>query len=133
MRKRSNKVTKFQSGKEKGYHKLVIWQKGREFIKLVYKKTENFPKSETFGLQSQIRRAVISFILNIVEGQRRNSKKEFLRFLDVADASLVEVEACLEIALDLGFITKTDYEELENKRKELAIMIRAFIKGVKEL
>lgn len=133
MPKKSSKVTEFRSDKEKGYHKLVIWQKGREFVKLVYQKTENFPKSERFGLQSQIRRATISFLLNIVEGQRRNSQKEFLRFLDVADASLVEVEACLEIALDLGFLSKNDYGELEDKRKELAIMMRAFIKGVRKL
>ena len=133
MRNESCKVTEFQSGKVGGYHKLIIWQKGREFIRLIYRKTENFPKSEIFGLQSQIRRAAISFSLNIVEGQRRDSKKEFLRFLGIADASLTEVEACLEIAFDLGFLEKVDYEEIENKRMELAIMIRAFIKGIKRL
>lgn len=116
-----------------GYHKLIIWQKGKEFIKLLYSHTENFPKSEAFGLQSQVRRATISFLLNIVEGQRRNSLKEFLKFLNVAESSLVEVEACLEIALELEFITTTEFEELEGKRKELAIMLRALVKGIKKL
>lgn len=129
----SDKVAKFQSKKLEGYHKLIIWGKGREFVKLIYKKTERFPKSETFGLQSQLRRAAISFVLNIVEGQRRNSKKEFLRFLDVADASLVEVEACLEIAFDLDFLSNTNYQEIEKRRKELAIMMRAFIRGIQKL
>ena len=113
------------------YHKLIVWQKGKEFVKLIYKITENFPKSETFGLQSQIRRAVISFILNIVEGHRRNaSQKEFLRFLDISDSSLVEVEACLEVSLDLGYLSKEDFELAEKSRRELAVMLIAFINKV---
>jgi four helix bundle protein len=72
---------------EKGYHKLIIWQKGKEFVKLVYAKTETFPKSEIVGLKSQLRRASISFVLNIVEGHRRKYKKEFLKFLNMSDAS----------------------------------------------
>jgi four helix bundle protein len=133
MPEESLRATKFQSDREEGYHRLILWQKGREFIKLLYEKTKRFPKNESFGLQSQTRRAAISFLLNVVEGQRRNSKREFLRFLDVADGSLVEVEACLEISLDLGFLTKSDYIQLEEKRRELAIMLRAFIKGIKKL
>lgn len=120
------------NGKDKGYHRLVIWRKGRKFVKLVYQKTERFPRSEVFGLQSQIRRAIISFLLNIVEGQRKISQKEFLRHLDIADGSLAEVEACLEIAVDLEFISQTDYKELEDKRRELAKMLTAFIKKVKK-
>jgi four helix bundle protein len=133
MREKTFRVTKFQSDRKEGYHKLVLWQRGREFIKLLYEKTEKFPKNESFGLQSQIRRAAISFLLNVVEGQRRSSKREFLRFLDIADGSLVEVEACLEISLDLGFLTKGNYVQLEEKRRELAIMLRAFIRGIKRL
>jgi four helix bundle protein len=114
----------------KGYHKLIVWQKGKQFIKLLYGKTDNFPKSETFGLQSQIRRAAVSFVLNIVEGHRRKSPKEFLQFLNIAEASLTEVEACLEISLELEFITNNDYEEIELKRRELAIIMRSFVKGM---
>ncbi|MBM3209100.1 four helix bundle protein [Candidatus Shapirobacteria bacterium] len=121
-----------QREKKGDYHKLIIWQKGKSFIRLVYQKTENFPKSEIFGLQSQLRRAVISFLLNIVEGHRRNfSQKEFLRFLEIADSSLVEAEACLEIALDLEYLSQKDYQEIEEKRKELAVMLNSFMKRVK--
>jgi len=113
------------------YHKLLVWQKGKEFVKLIYQITESFPKSETLGLQSQIRRAVVSVVLNIAEGHRRNSsQKEFLRFLGVADASLVEVEACMEIALDLGFMTIDNFELAKKKREELAVMLIALIKRV---
>ncbi len=116
--------------KDNGYHKLIIWQKGKIFIKLIYEKTENFPRSEMNGLQSQIRRASLSFVLNIVEGHRRNSTKDFLKFLNIADASLVEVEACLEIALDLNFLMPKDFDLLENSRSELAIIMQSFIKSV---
>ena len=54
--------------KEKGYHKLLIWQRLKEFIKLVYALTEILPKSEEFGLKPQMRRAVVSVISNFVEG-----------------------------------------------------------------
>jgi four helix bundle protein len=115
-----------------GYHKLIIWQKGKEFLKLLYKSTDSFPASETFGLQSQLRRAALSFLLNIVEGQRRTSKKEFFKFLNIAEASLVEVEACLEIAMELAYISLKEHEALEIKRRELAVMLQVFIKGLKK-
>lgn len=122
--------TKLQS--KKGYHNLLIWQKAKEIILLVYKTAEKFPKSELYGLTAQIRRAVISVALNIVEGDRRRSRKEFLRFLDMADASLAELEACFEIALALALITEKDFALIEEKRKELAVMLAAFIKAVRQ-
>lgn len=73
------KDTKFHS--EKGYHRLLVWQRTYELVLLVYKVTESFPKSETYGIVSQMRRAALSVLLNIVEGARRRSKKEFLRSL----------------------------------------------------
>src|SRR5438105_967736 len=67
----------------KGYHKLLVWQRAREFVILVYKYTEFFPKSEEFGLKSQLRRTVISVVLTIVEGYRRHTTKDFLHFLSI--------------------------------------------------
>ncbi len=114
------------------YHNLKIWQKSRKLVLVVYKLTEKFPSSEMYGLTSQMRRAVISVVLNIVEGDRRSSRKEFLRFLDIAEGSLTELEACLELALDLAFITKEEYQQVEDLRKEVAVMIRSFIKSVQK-
>ncbi|CAN5159373.1 four helix bundle protein [soil metagenome] len=114
----------------KGYHKLLVCLKLRELIKEIYLITEKFPKTEIFGLTSQVRRAIVSVLLNIVEGQRRESKKDFLHFLDIADASLVEVEACLEITLDLKYLSHEEYEIIEEKRKEIAYMLVAFIKSL---
>jgi four helix bundle protein len=117
---------------DKGYHKLLVWQKSREFVKEVYLLTEGFPRAEVFGLTSQVRRSSISVILNIVEGDRRRSRKEFYKFLDIADASLVEVEACLEIALDLQYISEQDWNIIEEKRREIAAMQTALIKSIQK-
>ncbi len=117
--------------KDKGYHKLLIWQKSRELVLLVYKYTEDFPKSEEFGLKGQIRRSVVSVVLTIVEGYRRSSRKEFLRFLDISSGSLAEVETAWELSLDLSFITHETYNEVEYKREEVGFLSEAFIKGLK--
>lgn len=116
---------------DKGYHKLIIWQKAREIVKLVYLYTQDFPKAEEFGLKGQLRRAAVSVVLTIVEGHRKKSKKEFLHFLDMAVGSLTEIEAALELCLDLGFITQEIYQQAEEKRSEEAVLLNAFIKGVK--
>ena len=116
---------------EKGYHKLILWQKAREFVKLVYEITENFPKSEEYGLKGQLRRAAISVVLNIVEGYRRNSTREFLRFLNISGASLTEVEACLEISLDLIYLKNPKYELAEEKRSEIEAILFSFEKSLR--
>ena len=88
---------------EKGYHRLIVWQRARELIVLAYQYTEDFPKSEEFGLKGQLRRASVSIVLNIVEGYRRPTTKDYLHFLNTANGSLSELEAGLEICLGLKF------------------------------
>lgn len=117
---------------QKGYHRLKIIGKLKDFIYHIYKITGNFPKSEFFGLTSQIRRASVSILLNIVEGDRRKSKKEFLRFLEIADASLAEVEIALELAHHLGLLTEKNYQMIEKERQEIAFMLIAFIKKIRQ-
>lgn len=116
----------------KGYHKLLVWQRTRELVLLVYKYTEHFPKAEEFGLKGQIRRAAVSVLLNIVEGYRRQTTKDYLHFLNTGDGSLSELEAALEISLDLLFLTKNEYEELEIKRSEVGFLLWRLIKSLKE-
>lgn len=116
---------------DKGYHKLLVWKKSQQFVYLLYKYSEKFPRSEEFGLKGQIRRASVSVVLNIVEGYRRKSTKEFLRFLDIAEASLSEVEAILEIALGLDYLSDEEYGTLEEKRMELAYMLNGLVKSLR--
>jgi four helix bundle protein len=116
---------------DKGYHKLIVWQRARELVKLVYLYTENFPRSEEFGLKSQLRRAGVSVVLNMVEGYRRSTTKDYLHFLSIADGSLSELEAALEIAKDLEFLSEKDYLIVETKRGEVGFLLHKFIKGLR--
>lgn len=117
---------------DKGYHKLIVWQRARELVKLIYLHTENFPKAEEFGLKGQLRRAAVSILLNIVEGYRRSTTKEYLHFLNIADGSLVELEAALEVCLDLQFLSNNTYETLEQKRSEVGYLFPRLIKSLKK-
>jgi len=115
----------------KGYRQLLIYQKARLLVKEVYQVSAKVPKSENHGLISQVNRATVSVVLNIVEGhRRRKSQKEFIRFLTIADGSLAEVEACLDLIRYLDFITQDEYQHVELLRSEVAIMLTAFIKKV---
>ena len=112
-----------RSKKEKGYHKLIIWSRLKEFLKLVYKLVELLPSSENFGLKSQMKRAVVSVISNFVEGYLKRSTKQKLHFLEIAETSLMELEAQGEICYILEYWKETEYEEFDLKRGEVAYLL----------
>lgn len=87
----------------KHYGELVVWQKAMRLVEEVYAITRGFPKEETYGLTSQVRRAAVSIPSNIAEGQSRGSR-EFSHFLSVAQGSLSEVETQMLIAERLGYV-----------------------------
>lgn len=116
----------------KGYKRLKVWEKAHQFVLLVYRYTNDFPKHELFGLTSQIRRAVISITANIVEGQASNSKKDFLSFLNMSNRSLVETEYLLETAADLDYLKKDRFAELENLRHDIGNLLNGLMRSVKE-
>lgn len=116
---------------EKGFRKLRVWQEAHEFVKMIYKATEKFPKEELFGLTSQIRRAVISIPANIVEGYAYRSNKKLLQYLNISSGSLAEVEYYLELAKDLGFFNEREYQELEDQRRKVGAYLTKFIKAIK--
>ncbi|TET54780.1 MAG: four helix bundle protein, partial [Actinobacteria bacterium] len=74
------------------YKDLTVWQLSIDIVEKIYKQTKNFPKSEIYGLSSQIRRCVISIPSNIAEGSRRGSRKEYVQFLQYAYGSGAELE-----------------------------------------
>lgn len=108
---------------EKGYHKLIVWQKLRELLLTTYKLVEILPKSEDFGLKSQMKRAIVSVISNFVEGYLKKSAKEKLHFLEIAETSLLELEAQSEICFILTYWNEKEYEEFEDKRKLAAYFL----------
>lgn len=81
----------------KSNHKLIVWQKLREVLILTYQSTEKLPKSEEYGIKSQMRRASVSAISNFVEGYLKKSTKEKFHFMEIAETSLLELEAQSEI------------------------------------
>lgn len=110
-----------------GYRKLIVWQKADELAYSVYRSSKEFPKEEMYGITSQIRRAVLSVPLNIVEGYARNNKKEFRNFLRIALGSLTETEYLLSFCSRLGYYKESDFKALEKQREEVGRMLWAFI------
>lgn len=106
-----------------GYKKLIAWQKADFLAQKIYGITETFPKSETFGLTSQLRRAALSVPANIIEGYSRVSRKEFHRFLGIALGSLAEVGYFLEFSSRRDFISKRDFEEVIELKEECGKII----------
>ena len=114
------------------YRDLVVWQKAMELVTEVYRSTECFPKSEVFGLSSQIRRAVVSVPSNIAEGQGRDSSKEFVHHLSFAYGSLMETETQLQIAANLGYIGQTEVDRLLNDTAEIGRLLNGLSRSIKK-
>ena len=86
-----------------GYKDLLVWRKGIELVKEIYKLTKPYPADERFGLVSQMRRAAVSIPSNIAEGQARKTTGEFIQFLSHAEGSLAELDTQIVLAVELGF------------------------------
>jgi four helix bundle protein len=89
--------------KTKSFEDLLVWQKAHEFVLLVYKITENFPRHEIFGLTSQFRRAAVSIAANIAEGYKKKDYKNKLNFLNIAHSSLEECRYYVILSKDLQY------------------------------
>ena len=88
------------------YKDLVVWQKGIELAKLIYKVTAQFPGEEKFRLVSQMRRAAVSIPSNIAEGQARHTTGEFIQFISHGEGSVTELETQIILVVELEFCAK---------------------------
>jgi four helix bundle protein len=107
----------------RNFKSLKVWQKGHELSLSVYKITLLFPREETYGLISQLRRAASSVPANIAEGCGCNGNHEFARFLEIALRSASETEYYLLLAQDLKYLGTKTYEELNNHVTEIKRML----------
>ena len=105
------------------YKDLDVWKLSIDFVTDIYKVTSSFPKEDQFGLTNQIRRAAVSVPSNIAEGAARNSDKEFLRFLYISLGSIQEIDTQLLIALNLDFISSSDFDNLIIQLEQIAKML----------
>lgn len=105
------------------FRELLVWKKCFVLTIQLYKLTSRYPSSETYGLVSQMRRAVISILSNISEGHARGTTKEYLQFIVVAHASCAELEAQLLVGQELQFGVKESYKEVFSLLSEVSRML----------
>ena len=95
------------------YRELIVWQKAMKLVEVIYEITELFPKTEQYGLTSQMRSSVTSIPFNIAEGRRRKTRKDFCKFLTIAYGSGGELETQIEVAKRLPFSRNLDFKNAD--------------------
>ena len=107
------------------YKDLEVWKEAINLVKYVYTITESYPRTELFGIVSQIRRCAVSVPSNIAEGTVKHSDKETLRFLDIALGSLAELDTQMIISENLGYIT--DYSKIALQISKVNALLNGLI------
>ena len=109
------------------FQDLVVWRKAHELVLAVYSFTAGFPKTETYGLALQMRRAAVSVPANIAEGFRRRGKADKARYMNMAEGSLEESRYFLILAKDLGY---GDTSSLTTSLEEVSRMLNAYASAI---
>jgi four helix bundle protein len=118
--------------KRKPHKSLEAWKQAIELTVRIYQLTERLPKGEQFGLTAQMRRAAVSVASNIAEGAARKTKKEFMRFLHTAQASLAELDTQVFICMKLEYFTDDDIHQLDEEMERESKLITGLIKFLKK-
>ncbi|MDO8576863.1 MAG: four helix bundle protein [Candidatus Daviesbacteria bacterium] len=105
----------------KSHKDLTVWQKSMDLVELVYKITDKLPKSEVFGLSSQMQRAAVAIPSNIAEGAKRGHRLEYIQFLRVANGSAAELETQL-------ILTEKLYPEEKNNIQKANLLLEEILK-----
>ena len=114
----------------KSYRDLIAWQKAIDLVTEVYACTQTFPREETYGLVSQLRRAAVSVPSNIAEGHARQSTGEFRQFLGHALGSLVEIETQILISQRLGFVGEEKSVDLLGRTAEIGRVLNGLLRSL---
>jgi four helix bundle protein len=110
---------------------LTVWQKAHELTLETYRLTEKFPRSEQFGIVSQVRRSAASVSANIAEGFGRRTTKELLRCLQISRGELEETRYFLILSRDLGFITSDEFKSMNDRCDSVGQLINALGRSLK--
>ncbi|MCF7804038.1 MAG: four helix bundle protein [Candidatus Marinimicrobia bacterium] len=113
------------------FEELICWQKSRELVNEIYSISNDGDFSRDFELKNQTRRAAISIMSNIAEGFGRYHKKEFVRFLDIAQSSASELKSQLYIALDQNYITKEQFSIISVSTNNVRKLIFGLVRYLK--
>jgi four helix bundle protein len=111
---------------------LTVWQRAHELTLATYRLTEKFPRSERFGIISQLRRSSASVSANIAEGFGRRTTKELLRCLQISRGELEETRYFLILSRDLGHISATEFETMNGRCDSVGQLINALGRSLKE-
>ena len=116
----------------RNYNNYEVWRESHELVLLIYKQiAPDFPPEEKYELTSQMKRASYSIPFNIVEGCGRNSDKDFTHFLDTAFGSANELEYCILLTKDLGYLAPEQYDFLNKKISIIRAMLISLIKTIR--
>jgi len=110
------------------HRSLEVWKLSRSLVKDIYLISRQFPDFEQYCLTSHIRKTSISILSNISEGAGRRTLKDRKRFYIIARASLTELDAQLQIALDLNYFKRDEASEIENKMRSIFKLLTAMLK-----
>ena len=108
---------------------LIVWQKAHSFVLTIYRVSASFPKSEIYGLTSQLRRAAISIPANIAEGFKKRSGIDTARYMNIAQGSLEECRYYLILTKDLGY---ADTEQLSLQLDEVGKLLYGYINAIRK-
>ena len=111
----------------KHFQELIVWQKAHELVLEIYRLTRKFPKEETYGLISQLRRSAVSVPANIAEGFKKKGKNDKARFMNIAQGSLEETRYYLLLATDLNFVDCTVAQEIA---VEVSKLLEAYMAAI---
>src|SRR5579859_7305723 len=115
----------------KSYRELKVWERGMELVTESYKLTRLLPKTEVYGLSSQIQRAAVSIPANIAEGHGREHLGDYLHHLSIANGSLMELETHILISERLAYLGTTDVERLLRQSGEVSRMLAGLTKKLR--
>jgi four helix bundle protein len=116
--------------KTKSFEELDAWKKAHEFVIEIYKTTENFLKSEIFGLVSQFRRSAVSVAANIAEGYGKNGPKDKLRFYNISQGSNEECKYYIILSKDLGYINLDRFNILSQKIDDSSKLLNSYCRAI---
>ena len=114
------------------FEDILAWQKARYLVRAIYQITATKKFAKDYGLSNQIQRSTVSIMSNIAEGFDRGGNKEFIQFLSIAKGSASEAESQLYVAVDNGYITQSQFEEIRKITNDVKSLISGFIRYLKK-
>ena len=109
------------------FEDLLMWRKAHQFVLAVYALTAAFPKHETYGLSSKMRRAAVSIPANIAEGFRKRGRADKAKFMNTAEGSIEESRYYLILANDLGY---GETDKLAGELEAVSRMVQAYARTI---